>query len=125
MWWFQLVPALPPDPGIPRALQTLKWIWKPIPFLQAGARAYGDAFTVHPLGAPLLVFFSQPFVIKETAGLNPILPIVSRYLQAPTRTGALPHIADWGQCGQDQISAWRHCPTMSSCMAESTLITVA
>ena len=59
------MPALPPGPGIPRALQTLKWTWKPIPFMRECARAYGDAFTIRLLGFVPLVFCSRPSDIKE------------------------------------------------------------
>ena len=57
--------ALPPGPRSPRPFQTLKWIWKPIPFMRACAEAYGDAFTIRLIGAPPLVFCSQPAAIKE------------------------------------------------------------
>ena len=41
------------------------------------------------------------------------------------RRDALPHITDWMQCRQVPISAQDYCPTMSSCMLESRLMTVA
>ena len=59
------MPVLPPGPVIPRALQTFKWVWKPIPFMRACARTYGDAFTVRLLGFAPLVFCSHPSAIKE------------------------------------------------------------
>ena len=59
------MPALPPGPAIPRALQTLKWIWKPFPFMRSCARAYGDAFTIRLLGFAPLVFCSHPSAIRE------------------------------------------------------------
>ena len=59
------MPALPPGPAIPRALQTVKWIWKPFPFMRSCARAYGDAFTIRLLGFAPLVFCSHPSAIRE------------------------------------------------------------
>ena len=59
------MPALPPGPAIPRALQTMKWIWKPFPFMRSCARAYGDAFTIRLLGFAPLVFCSHPSAIRE------------------------------------------------------------
>ena len=65
------MPALPPGPGIPRALQTLKWTWKPIPFMRACARTYGDAFTVRLLGFAPLVLCSHPSAIREIFSGDP------------------------------------------------------
>ena len=59
------MPALPPGPRSPSPIQTVKWIWKPIPFMRACAEAYGDAFTVRLFGAPPFVFCSQPAAVKE------------------------------------------------------------
>ena len=64
-WWFSVMPVLPPGPRSPSPIQTLKWIWKPIPFMRACADAYGDAFTIRLFGAPPFVFCSQPAAVKE------------------------------------------------------------
>ena len=66
--------TLPPGPGIPRVLQMLHCICRPLPFMEEGARAYGDCFTIgFPSipGAPArsrrptFVFFSDPEAIRE------------------------------------------------------------
>ena len=72
------MPVLPPGPGIPRALQTLKWTWKPIPFMRACARTYGDAFTVRLLGFAPLVFCSHPSAIKEIFTGDPEMLLAGR-----------------------------------------------
>ena len=70
--------VLPPGPGIPRALQTLKWTWKPIPFMRACARTYGDAFTVRLLGFAPVVFCSHPSAIKEIFTGDPEMLLAGR-----------------------------------------------
>ena len=62
---FATVPDLPPGPRIPRLLQILEWIRRPIPFMQACARTYGSAFTLRWPGEPPVAFFSEPTVIKQ------------------------------------------------------------
>src|SRR5258707_8765386 len=37
---------LPPGPGMPMALQTLLWMFRPIPFMERCRARYGDVFTV-------------------------------------------------------------------------------
>jgi cytochrome P450 len=57
--------TLPPGPSQPPIAQTLQWSLRPLPFLDACARRYGDVFTVrfHQMGA--FVFFSRPDHIKQ------------------------------------------------------------
>jgi len=62
---FAAMPDLPPGPRIPRLLQVLEWIRRPIPFMQTCARKYGSAFTLRWPGEPPLAFFSEPTVIKQ------------------------------------------------------------
>src|SRR5262245_64848877 len=66
--------SLPPGPGIPRVLQMLQWIRRPLPFMEECARAYGDCFTIGFPGLPgaparsrrpTFVFFSHPEAIRE------------------------------------------------------------
>ena len=59
------MPALPPGPRSPSPIQTIKWIWKPIPFMRTCAETYGDVFTIRLFGAPPFVFCSEPAAIKE------------------------------------------------------------
>lgn len=56
---------LPPGPKLPSALQFFNWVYRPIPFMEACARRYGDCFTVRfPTVSPL-VLFSHPQAVKE------------------------------------------------------------
>ena len=66
--------TLPPGPGIPRVLQLLQWVRRPLPFMEECARAYGDCFTIGFPGLPgaparsrrpTFVFFSHPEAIRE------------------------------------------------------------
>lgn len=63
--------TLPPGPAAPPAIQTLRWMARPIPFMQRARRAYGEAFSVRFLGfeAPM-VMVSDPDLVK-TVYTNP------------------------------------------------------
>ena len=56
---------LPPGPRAPSAVQLLKWVFAPLPFMQACADRYGDTFTVRQLGFPPMVFFTDPGAIRQ------------------------------------------------------------
>jgi cytochrome P450 family 135 len=79
--------ALPPGPSEPPAIQTLRWLVRPISFLESCRRRFGDAFSVRFLGfrSPL-VMISDPEAIQalyttrehglppgRTVSLQPIL----------------------------------------------------
>ena len=49
--------SLPPGPGAPPAIQTARWLFRPIDFLDACRRRHGDQFSVEFLG------FQTPMVI--------------------------------------------------------------
>ncbi|MEA2170495.1 MAG: cytochrome family [Solirubrobacteraceae bacterium] len=57
--------ALPPGSSAPPALQTLRWLVRPISFLEANRRAFGDAFSVMFLGfkSPMIML-SDPAAIR-------------------------------------------------------------
>ena len=55
-----MVSALPPGPREPPALQTARWLVRPIAFLEACRRRFGDAFSVRFLG------FGTPMVMLST-----------------------------------------------------------
>lgn len=57
--------TLPPGPKLPSVLQLLNWVYRPIPFMRACARRYGDCFTLRLPNNPPIVFFSDPEAIKE------------------------------------------------------------
>jgi cytochrome P450 family 135 len=56
---------LPPGPALPRALQTLLWVLRPIPFMERCRAAHGDVFTVVlPLSGPV-VNICDPALIRS------------------------------------------------------------
>ena len=58
--------ALPPEPKIPPLLQTLRWAFRPIPFMEDCRRKFGDSFGVRFLGFEQpMVLISDPVAIKE------------------------------------------------------------
>jgi cytochrome P450 len=60
-----VVTRLPPGPGEGPALQTLRWLVRPIAFLEACRRRYGDAFSVRFLGFQTpMVMISSPEAIR-------------------------------------------------------------
>ena len=56
---------LPHGPRVPPPLQLLKWVFAPLPFMQACADRYGDTFTVRLFGVPPMVFFTDPGAIRQ------------------------------------------------------------
>src|SRR4051795_8061446 len=58
-------PAFPPAPAEPPLVQTLRWLVRPVAFLESCRRRYGDAFSVRSLGSqPPLVRISAPGAIQ-------------------------------------------------------------
>ncbi len=56
----------PPGPTIPPYLQTLRWFYRPIPFMQQARRQYGETFSVTFIRFERpMVLFSDPAAIKE------------------------------------------------------------
>jgi cytochrome P450 len=56
---------LPAGPTAPPVLQTLRWLVRPISFLEACRREFGDAFSVHFLGFERpMVMLSDPEAIR-------------------------------------------------------------
>lgn len=55
---------LPPGPRMPRALHTLAWIKRPLPFLEGARAKYGDTFTIH-VGRETFVIVSDPIDVKQ------------------------------------------------------------
>ena len=75
--------GLPPGPGEPPGIQTLRWLLRPISFMESCRRRFGDAFSVTLVGfrSPL-VFVSDPDVIRA-------LYTVPEHGLPPGRTAAL------------------------------------
>lgn len=57
--------TLPPGPTAPPALQTLRWVARPVSFIQQARREYGEAFSVSFVGfkAPMVIV-SDPELVK-------------------------------------------------------------
>ena len=57
--------TLPPGPSAPPILQTARWLFRPIDFMDSCRRRYGDAFSVMFLGFETpMVMISDPDAIK-------------------------------------------------------------
>jgi len=56
---------LPPEPNSPALVQTLRWAFRPLPFMQECRQRYGDAFSLTFLGfGRPMVMISDPAAIK-------------------------------------------------------------
>jgi cytochrome P450 len=56
---------LPPGPGEPPAVQTARWLLRPISFMESSRSRYGDAFSVRFVGFQTpMVMLSHPDVIR-------------------------------------------------------------
>jgi cytochrome P450 len=75
--------ALPAGPGAPPVLQTARWLLRPISFLEANRRRFGDAFSVHFLG------FETPMVMVSDPEAIRALYSASEHGLPPGRTFAL------------------------------------
>ncbi len=58
-------PKLPPGPRMPRALQTLGWVARPLPFMEQCRDRYGDIFTLRIAQEGSWVFLSHPDLVKQ------------------------------------------------------------
>ncbi len=56
---------MPPGPRVPRLIQMLHWIFRPIPFMRSCAATYGNAFTIRFIATPPMVFVSEPADIRQ------------------------------------------------------------
>lgn len=56
---------MPPGPRVPRLIQILHWIFRPIPFMRSCAATYGNAFTIRFIATPPMVFVSEPADIRQ------------------------------------------------------------
>ena len=60
---------LPPGPSAPPALQTARWLFRPIAFMESCRRRYGDAFSISFIGFRTpLVMVSDPEAVKAIYG---------------------------------------------------------
>jgi cytochrome P450 len=75
--------ALPPGPSEPPAVQTARWLLRPISFLESCRRRFGDAFSIHFLG------FESPMVMLAHPDAVRALYTVRDHRLPPGRTVAL------------------------------------
>lgn len=57
--------ALPPGPRLPSVLQTLYWTSRPLPFMRACRRRFGDVFTLRIRHTGTWVLLSDPDDVKK------------------------------------------------------------
>lgn len=62
---------LPPGPSEPVAVQTLRWLTRPVPFLESARRRYGAPFTMRLAGNVPFVVLTDPEHVKEFFGVAP------------------------------------------------------
>jgi cytochrome P450 len=62
--------GLPPGPTTPWLVQTIRFITKPVEFVDDCARQFGDCFTTRLLGRPA-VTFSHPDAVREILTADP------------------------------------------------------
>jgi cytochrome P450 len=80
---------LPPGPRLPRPVQTLRFLHRPVEFFEGCAERYGDAFTLRLYGPGDVVLVSDPPSLKRlfaADGVNTIAPgrnIILRPLLGP------------------------------------------
>ena len=63
---------LPAGPRAPATVQLLRWALDPLPFLDHCARTYGSWFTVRFPGYPPIVMISDPEIVREVFGGDPL-----------------------------------------------------
>jgi cytochrome P450 len=57
--------GLPPGPRMPRPLQTLGWVNRPLPFMERCRKRYGDVFTLRIQNEGTWVFLCDPEDVKR------------------------------------------------------------
>ena len=62
---------LPDSPRIPAWMQTIQGMARPLEYLEAAAKEYGDVFTMRSLGFPPTVVLNNPQAIQEIFTADP------------------------------------------------------
>src|SRR4051794_38422066 len=57
--------SLPPGPRAPRAVQTLGWMTRPMPYMERCRERYGDVFTMRIAQEGTWVFLADPDAVRE------------------------------------------------------------
>jgi cytochrome P450 len=65
--------SLPPGPRMPRAVQTLGWVTRPMPFMERCQQRYGDIFTLRIAQEGTWVFLAHPDLVKQVFKGDPRL----------------------------------------------------
>ena len=65
--------SIPPGPPYPRAVQTLGWITRPMPFMEQCRERYGDAFSLKIAHEGTWVMLSDPEAVKQVFTGDPRL----------------------------------------------------
>jgi cytochrome P450 len=63
--------SFPPGPRRPPLVQTLEWVFRPVPFMEACRRRYGDCFTAALGPMRHVVFISEPEAVKQVLTGDP------------------------------------------------------
>jgi cytochrome P450 len=63
--------ALPPGPSAPPAVQTLRWVVRPKPFMEEAWRRYGDVFTVRMTHEGDWVMLADPAHVEKVFKADP------------------------------------------------------
>jgi cytochrome P450 len=66
-------PQIPAGPRYPRALQTLGWARRPLPFMERCQQRYGDVFTLRVAQEGTWVFLAHPDAIQQVFKGDPRL----------------------------------------------------
>src|SRR5215211_3533227 len=94
--------SLPAGPRLSPVLQTLRWLLRPIAFLEACRRGFGDAFSVRFLG------FERPMVMLSDPETIRVLYGAPEHALPPGRTLALrPIMGPRRCCCSRGASIWR------------------
>lgn len=65
--------TLPPGPSTPGALQTLQWMYRPIPFMERCRRKYGPIFSIRLGPAGHVIMIAEPSAAKQVLTADPEL----------------------------------------------------
>jgi cytochrome P450 family 135 len=65
--------SLPPGPKAPRALQTIRWLYRPAAMMEDCRRRYGDMFTIKIANEGTWVFLAHPDAVKQVFTGDPRL----------------------------------------------------
>ncbi|MGI8631036.1 MAG: cytochrome P450 [Solirubrobacterales bacterium] len=69
---------LPPGPSLPVGIQTLRWMRRPVEFLEAQRARYGDTFTMHIAPEGRWVVVSDPDDVKTVFTADPAIAHAGR-----------------------------------------------